>query len=54
MNLTDIPQLRQPPTAMESEQVIIGALLLDNSVFDRISDKLRADHFPPREPADLR
>ena len=45
MNLTDIPQLRQPPTAMESEQVIIGALLLDNSVFDRISDKLRADHF---------
>ena len=31
MNLTDIPQLRQPPTAMESEQVIIGALLLDKT-----------------------
>lgn len=37
--------LRVPPSAIESEAVIIGALLLDNAAFDRISDRLRPEHF---------
>jgi replicative DNA helicase len=31
--------------AMEAEHGLIGGLLLDNSAFDRISDKLRPEHF---------
>ena len=31
--------------AVESEHSLIGALLLDNSVFDRISDRLKPEHF---------
>ena len=46
MNLDDMPAvMRIPPAAVESEQVVIGSLLLDNSAFDRISERLRSDHF---------
>ena len=31
--------------AMEAEHGLIGGLLLDNGAFDRISDKLRPEHF---------
>ncbi|MHB1201471.1 MAG: replicative DNA helicase, partial [Polaromonas sp.] len=31
--------------SIEAESALIGALLLDNSAFDRISDKLRPEHF---------
>lgn len=45
MNPFDAPMLRAAPAAMESEQAVIGALLLDNQSFDRISDRLRPEHF---------
>ncbi|NMM06016.1 MAG: replicative DNA helicase [Polaromonas sp.] len=32
-------------TSIEAESALIGAMLLDNAVFDQISDKLRPDHF---------
>jgi len=31
--------------SLEAESALIGALLLDNSVLDRISDKLKSEHF---------
>lgn len=37
-------QLRQPHSA-EAEQAVLGALLLDNDAFDRVSDVVRADEF---------
>lgn len=46
MNAPDfIAPLRIPPAALESEQSVVGALLLDNSAFDRISDRLKPEHF---------
>ena len=36
--------LRVPPHSIESEQSVIGALLLDNTVFDKLGE-LRADEF---------
>jgi replicative DNA helicase len=43
MNLTDDPEvatLRVPPRSIEAESAILGALLLDNSAWDRIGDIL--------------
>lgn len=34
-----------PPHSVEAEQSVLGALLIDNRVFDRIADKLLASHF---------
>ena len=31
--------------SLESEASILSALLLDNSAFDRVSDRLRPEHF---------
>lgn len=46
MNLLDTPDLPQSDiSAPESEQMVLGALLLENSAFDRISDRLRPEHF---------
>ena len=46
MNAPDFPSpLRIAPAALESESAVVGALLLDNSAFDRISDRLRPEHF---------
>ena len=42
------PQLaavRTPPHSIEAEQSVLGGLLLDNTAFDRVSDRLRAEHF---------
>ena len=36
--------LRVPPHSIEAEQSVIGALLLDNRVFDKLGE-LRADEF---------
>ena len=33
------------PWKQEAEQSVLGALLLDNSAFDRVADTLRAEHF---------
>lgn len=62
MNAPDFPSpLRIAPAALESESAVVGALLLDNSAFDRISDRLRPEHFSrtttascsPKSPASL-
>lgn len=37
-------QLRQPHS-MEAEQAVIGALLMDNDAFDRVSDVVRTEEF---------
>ena len=36
---------RQLPNNLPAEQNLLGALLLDNGVMERIDDRLRADHF---------
>ena len=37
--------LAVPPHSREAEQSVLGALLQDNRAFDRIADKLQAEHF---------
>jgi replicative DNA helicase len=42
------PQLaavRTPPHSVEAEQSVLGGLLLDNSAWDRIADRISADDF---------
>ncbi len=41
--------LRVPPQSVEAEQSLLGALLLDNSAWDRIADVLCAEDFYRRE-----
>ena len=36
---------RTPPHNIEAEQALLGALLVNNDAFDRVSDFLRAEHF---------
>ena len=36
---------RQMPNNLPAEQNLLGALLLDNGVMERIDDRLRAEHF---------
>jgi replicative DNA helicase len=48
MNSRSDPQvdaLRVPPHSIESEQSVIGGLLLDNAAWDRIADFVNADDF---------
>lgn len=45
MNFDDLTTRQAMPFAPESEQVVLGSLLLDNASFDRVSDKLRPEHF---------
>ncbi len=40
-----VDALRLPPHSVQSEQSVLGGLLLDNAAWDRISDYLRADDF---------
>ncbi len=37
--------LRVPPHSLESEQSVVGGLLLDNQAWDKIGDVIRADDF---------
>jgi replicative DNA helicase len=36
---------RVPPHNVEAEQALLGAILINNDAFDRVSDFLRSDHF---------
>ena len=42
-------QLRLPPHSIESEQAVVGGLLLDNSAWERIGDAVTAEDFYRRE-----
>lgn len=39
------PAFRQAPHNLEAEQALLGALLINNDAFDRVSDFLKAKHF---------
>jgi replicative DNA helicase len=41
--------LRLPPQSVEAEQAVLGGLLLDNSTWDSIADRLRAEDFYRRD-----
>src|SRR6201996_1474073 len=36
---------RTPPHNLEAEQALLGAILINNDAFDRVSDFLRTEHF---------
>ncbi|MCB1522533.1 MAG: replicative DNA helicase, partial [Rhodoblastus sp.] len=37
--------MRTPPHNIEAEQALLGAILVNNDAFDRVSDFLKAEHF---------
>src|SRR5579863_1924501 len=39
------PAYRVPPHNIEAEQALLGAILVNNDAFDRVSDFLKAQHF---------
>ena len=39
------PAFRLAPHNVEAEQALLGAILVNNDAFDRVSDFLRAEHF---------
>jgi replicative DNA helicase len=39
------PVYRTPPLNTEAEQALLGAILVNNDAFDRVSDFLKAEHF---------
>ncbi len=39
------PTFRLAPHNIEAEQALLGAILVNNDAFDRVSDFLRAEHF---------
>jgi replicative DNA helicase len=39
------PQFRVAPHNIEAEQALLGAILINNDAFDRVSDFLRPEHF---------
>jgi replicative DNA helicase len=39
------PAYRTPPHNLEAEQALLGAILINNDAFDRVSDFLRSEHF---------
>ena len=39
------PTYRAPPHNIEAEQALLGAILVNNDAFDRVSDFLRSEHF---------
>ncbi|KQS56454.1 replicative DNA helicase [Brevundimonas sp. Leaf363] len=41
----DAISVAAPPHNLEAEQALLGALLFDNSAFERLSDRLRGSHF---------
>jgi len=40
-----VPQMRQPPHNIEAEQAILGAIMMNNDAFDRVSSFLEPAHF---------
>src|SRR5277367_145711 len=49
MNTIDSPLLglsqRLPPSNLQAEQALLGALLANNRAFDRVSEYLEPEHF---------
>ncbi|MBR9970219.1 replicative DNA helicase [Magnetospirillum sulfuroxidans] len=44
-NPEDLPTFRTPPHNYEAEQALLGAILLNNRTFERVSEYLRPEHF---------
>ncbi len=44
-----VEQLRVPPQAIESEQAVLGGLLLDSGAYDRVADRLVDEDFYRRD-----
>ena len=44
-NAPQAPTYRIPPHNIEAEQALLGAILVNNEAFDRVSDFLHPDHF---------
>ena len=42
---TDATSIASMPHNLEAEQALLGALMFDNAVFERLSDRLRGAHF---------
>ena len=40
------PRYRVAPNNIEAEQALLGAILVNNEAFDRVSDFLQPEHFP--------
>ena len=47
--VAELDALRVPPQSVEAEQAVLGGLLLDNSTWDAIADRLSADDFYRRD-----
>ncbi len=47
--MSDSDALRIPPHSVEAEQAVLGGLLLDNSTWDSIADRLTAEDFYRRD-----
>jgi replicative DNA helicase len=47
--VAEIDGLRVPPQSLEAEQAVLGGLLLDNSTWDAIADRLAAEDFYRRD-----
>ena len=45
MLLPDDPAYRVPPHNIEAEQALLGAILVNNDAFDRVSDFLKPQDF---------
>ena len=45
----EMDSLRVPPHSVEAEQAVLGGLMLDNSTWDSIADRLRAEDFYRRD-----
>jgi len=43
--LPAMPAARKPPANVEAEQALLGAILINNDAYDRVSDFLRGEHF---------
>src|SRR5450432_3784303 len=44
-NPTPEPAYRAPPANFEAEQALLGAILVNNDAYDRVSDFLKTEHF---------
>ncbi len=43
--ITNAENLRTPPYSMEAEQAVLGGLILDNSAWDQVADRVNEDDF---------
>ena len=43
--VTNVPGLRTQPHNIEAEQALLGAILINNEAYHRVSEFLRAEHF---------